>query len=160
MGQFSWLCCVSGEALIEKYSNVKDESERSAYLVTPTETYFEPCYEGYGDFAGNDIYALLGNGDRNEGIDLYYGGKAPFDIKIVLADHYNGQTYDELPKSEDDPDQGWRSSRLDYCVECGESEDYCSCNDCEGCSNKLSDCSCKCVNCFNYESECVCEDGD
>lgn len=114
MGQFSWLCAVSGEALVEKWSDVLDESEHSAYLVTPNGTYFEECYEGYGVFGGKDVYELLGNGDRNEGIDLYYGhgGKAPFEIKIVLADHYTGQTYDELPASETDPDQGWQSSRL------------------------------------------------
>lgn len=112
MGQFSWKCAVSGEALVEKWSDVLEESEHSAYLVTPDATYFEECYEGYGVFGGKDVYELLGNGDRNEGIDLYYEGEAPFEIKIVLADHYTGQTYDELPASETDPDQGWKSSRL------------------------------------------------
>lgn len=158
MGQFSWLCCVSGDALIEKLSTVKDESERSAYLVTPTETYFEPCYEGYGEFGGKDVYALLGNGDRGLGIDLHFGNRAPFDIKIVLADHYTGQTYDELSKSKDDPDQGWVSSRLDYCSDCGNTLDICHCGYCEDCGLDTSDCSCYCVNCFNHESECVCEE--
>lgn len=113
MGQFSWKCCVSGEALVEKWSKVQDESEHSAYLVTPTATYYEPCYEGYGVFGGKDVYELLGDGDRNVGIDRHFDGGAPFDIKIVLADHYTGQTYDELEASEDDENQGWQSSRLD-----------------------------------------------
>ena len=122
MGQFSWLCAVSGEALIEKWSDVKDESERSAFLVTPDATYFEKEYEGYGEFGGHDVYALLGNGDRDLGIDLYYGGKAPWDIKIVLADHYTGQVYDELESSPDDPNQGWQSSRLEIEEEIDEEE--------------------------------------
>lgn len=113
MGQFSWKCAVSGEALVEKWSPVQDESEHSAYLVTPNGTYYEPCYEGYGVFGGKDVYELLGDGDRGLGIDLHFGGNAPWEIKIVLADHYTGQTYDELEASEDDENQGWQSSRLD-----------------------------------------------
>lgn len=123
MGQFSWLCAVSGEALVEKWSEVKDKSERSAYLVTPNATYFEQEYEGYGVFGGHDVYALLGNGDRDLGIDLYYDGKPPWDIKIVLADHYKGQTYDELEASPTDPNQGWVSSRLDEEEEYEDEED-------------------------------------
>ena len=121
MGQFSWLCAVSGEALIEKWSNVLEKSEHSAYLVTPDATYFEKCYEGYGVFGGKDVYELLGDGDRNEGIDLYYEGKAPFEVKVVLADYYTGQTYDELEESSIDPNQGWKSSRLEE-EECEEEE--------------------------------------
>lgn len=124
MGQFSWLCAISGEALVDKWSNVQDKSEHSAYLVTPDATYFEECYEGYGVFGGKDVYELLGDGDRNEGIDLYYEGEAPFEIKVVLADHYKGQTYDELEKSPTDPNQGWKSSRLEAEDEECEDEEY------------------------------------
>lgn len=108
MGQFSWKCAVSNEALVSK-ENALRESECQAYLVTPNATYFEPAYEGYGEFGGVDVYELLGNGDRNVGIDLHYDGKAPWEIKIVLAEYYNGQKYEELPRSEEDESQGWES---------------------------------------------------
>ncbi|MCM3273779.1 hypothetical protein [Paenibacillus elgii] len=56
---------------------------------------------------GKDVYELLGNGDRNKGISEHFSGKGKFDIKIVLKENYCGQTYEELPQSEDCEYQGY-----------------------------------------------------
>jgi hypothetical protein len=107
MGFFSWKCAKSGESIANKFSE-KPLSQRQCYLVTPTETIFEEDYEGYGVFGGKDVYALLGDGDRDKGLDDAFGlGNPKFAIKVVLKNHYNGETYEDLPESEDCPDQGY-----------------------------------------------------
>lgn len=114
MGLFSWKCAVSGESVASIYAGQsKEQSE--CYLVTPEGTFFEPGYEGYGEFGGHDVYALLGDGDRDKGIDDYFNGKPKFDVKVVLASHYLGQRYDELRESEQCERQGffyWESDEL------------------------------------------------
>lgn len=110
MGFFSWTCAVSGKSILNEYAireNRLSESLMDCYLITPDKTYHEKAYEGYGVFDGHDVYDLLGGGDRSEGIDLAFSGRAPFDIKVVLARYYTGQTYDELPASGDCPYQGY-----------------------------------------------------
>jgi hypothetical protein len=104
MGFFSWKCCVSGKSLMNIYAG---QGDWAAYLVTPDRTYYESAYDGYGDFDGVDVYELIGDGDRDKGIQDYYNGTPKFDIKVVLRRYYTGQTYDQLPKSEDCPRQGY-----------------------------------------------------
>lgn len=51
MGFFSWTCAVSGESIASIYATQpKEQSE--CYLVTPTQTFYEKAYEGYGEFQG------------------------------------------------------------------------------------------------------------
>jgi hypothetical protein len=106
MGFFSWKCAKSGESIANQYSN-KPLSQRQCYLVTPNQTIYEEDYEGYGEFGGKDVYGLMADGDRDKGIDLFFSGEAPFKIKIVLAKHYNGETYNDLKESEDCEYQGY-----------------------------------------------------
>lgn len=106
MGMFSWKCAVSGKSIASIYSD-KPDSQSRCYLITPDETLYEAAYEGYGEFDGKDVYALLGDGDREKGINNYFGGNSKFDIKIVLSEYYSGQKYNELKESEDCEYQGF-----------------------------------------------------
>lgn len=108
MGCFSWKCAVSGESLANVYSG-KPKEQTECYLITPNETIFENSYKGYGVFGGKNIYEISGDEDTVSGIrDTVQVDKTPkFEIKIVLAKHYKGQTYDELPVSESCPYQGF-----------------------------------------------------
>ena len=98
---FSWKCAVSNESIACTYAKQPIE-QSECYLVTPDKVYYEPNYRGQGDFGGVDVYALLGNGDREIGIirSMLYPDQVPFDIKVVLAKYYKNQSYDELPPSE------------------------------------------------------------
>jgi hypothetical protein len=106
MGFFSWKCAVSGESVANMYAG-QPKYRSECYLITPGKTYHEPSYKGYGVFEGADVYGLLGEGDRDKGIDDYFGGMARFDVKVVLAKYYKGQSYDELSASEDCDRQGF-----------------------------------------------------
>ncbi|MCM3093834.1 MULTISPECIES: hypothetical protein [unclassified Cytobacillus] len=53
------------------------------------------------------MYELLGEGDRDKGIDDYFNGKPVFNVKVVLAEHYTGQAYGELQESEQCEYQGF-----------------------------------------------------
>lgn len=56
MGQFSWIDCVNGTAILD---NVYEKS----YVLIPKEFggghIEEDCYDGYGNFGGKDIYDLI-----------------------------------------------------------------------------------------------------
>jgi len=59
MGQFSWMFADTDneEALNEGHSG---------YLATPTgPSIFEPCYDGYGRFNGEDAYDLVADWNRS-----------------------------------------------------------------------------------------------
>lgn len=163
MGLFSWKSALSGKSIASSDS-ILPMKYSDCYLITPTKTYHETNYLGYGIFDGVDIYELLGREivgiekaktmQVEELREIGIFKPAPFDIKIVLAEEYRGQKYDELPRSEDCPYQGVDfdedyirmlglkdyfcgecnrlylecECNLDYCSECGEHEDCCICN--------------------------------
>lgn len=107
MGFFSWKCAVSGESIANVHSG-QPKYKSKCYLVTPEATYYESAYEGYGDFGGYNVYALIGDGDRDKGIYDYLEKNDPkFRIKVVLERYYNNQSYDELEESEDCEYQGY-----------------------------------------------------
>lgn len=152
MGFFSWKCAVSNKSIANVYSSLPREYSE-CYLVTPKQTYHEECYGGYGIFGGIDVYELVGReviGEEKSktididqlriiGIDAISDNKAPFDIKIVLASEYKGQSYNELKKSEDCEYQGYfydtdffRSIGFGdkICSKCDEFNEDCTCDDC------------------------------
>jgi hypothetical protein len=106
MGFFSWKCAVSGENIANVHSG-QSKYQSECYLITPEQTYYEPAYDGYGVFGGQDVYALLGDGDRDRGINECLSGNGKFDIKIVLGKHYDSQNYNDLNESEDCEYQGF-----------------------------------------------------
>lgn len=56
MGQFSWLDC-------RDRSQIKDDKRVDVYVLIPKEFggghILEECYDGYGNFGGQDIYDLV-----------------------------------------------------------------------------------------------------
>lgn len=102
MGQFSWIT----------QDTRKSISSLKPFEVTMTDNkgnkWTEKNYEGYGDFDGKDFYSLLsemngGNGDRNHGIDLWFGSE-PF-ISPNLTENKDHKWVNRSP--EDCPRQGW-----------------------------------------------------
>lgn len=107
MGQFSWLYSNTGKQMI-------DGKRKNSYLLIPekfqeemgAKWLLETCYEGYGDFDGEDVYRLMALWNREyipellrrhrEGIwhcsfdeeteknmeDYYYGRKAESDFDV------------------------------------------------------------------------------
>lgn len=165
MGFISWKCSVSNKTIANINSILPGEYS-NCYLVTPKKTYHEQYYYGYGRFDGIDVYELIGReviGEekyktieadqiRRLGIKAISDNKAPFDIKIVLASEYKGQSYDALKKSEVceydgyfyDADFfrsiGWGDQ---ICNECDNFKENCSCNDyCDDCGEHIVNCTC------------------
>ena len=102
MGQFSWIT----------QDTRKSISSIEPYPVTMTDNkgnkWNEDNYQGYGEFGGKDFYSLLsemngGNGDRDHGIDLWFGDK-PF-ISPNLTEDKNHKWENRPPES--CPRQGW-----------------------------------------------------
>ena len=107
MGFFSWKCAECNESVSNKHSIRIDDSD--CMLVTPNETYHDPEYDGYGVFGKVDVYEMLGDGDRNKGIETSFHGdkeSLPFKIKIVHSRCHH-KTYDELDESERCSEQGF-----------------------------------------------------
>lgn len=98
-GIFSWKCSKCGDSIYNKHSNKKELS--SCYLITPDKTIYEPLYDGYGVFGNFDIYELLGEGNRDLGLDRYFDSPSmmPFDIKVVHEQCFHKDSDDELKSS-------------------------------------------------------------
>jgi formylmethanofuran dehydrogenase subunit E len=116
MGFFSWECAKCGEAIYNRHSEKKDMS--SCYLITPNNTIYEPNYEGYDVFGGVDIYELLGDGDRDLGIDRYFATPPSilFDIKVVHEKCFHKDKYEELAPSNHCSNQGFFISEKDSSI--------------------------------------------
>lgn len=118
MGFFSWKTSDTNKSISNKYS---DRGALPVYLYCPDGTkIYEPDYDGYGDFAGQDAYALLArwnrpelcNGDdehdRSIGIDIgcydHQMAKLKYPLKFAESDSL---TYAELKPAVSCPDQGF-----------------------------------------------------
>lgn len=117
MGQFSWLDCITNEQII-------DNKQRDVFVLVPAVFggghIHEWCYDGYGNFNGNDIYALVANWncpelcngdidhDRTIGIDIacYDEDNAGLKYPIKIT-HDKDAIYEECNFSPADPNQGW-----------------------------------------------------
>lgn len=117
MGQFSWLDCITNEQII-------DNKRRDVFVLIPAEFggghILEQYYDGYGNFGGCDVYALVArwnradlcNGDtehdREIGIDIACYDEDNEALKYpIKITHDAGAIYEECAFSPADPNQGW-----------------------------------------------------
>lgn len=117
MGQFSWLDCKNG-------TQVVDNKRENVYLLIPAQFggghILEPCYDGYGHFCYQDVYALVArwnypekcNGendhDRMIGIDIACYDKDNKRLKYpIKITHDDKAIYEDCSFSPSDPYQGW-----------------------------------------------------
>ena len=117
MGQFSWLDCKTQEQIV-------DDKIRDVYMLIPKEFggghIVEHCYDGYGNFGGEDAYAVVArwnvpdqctgddDHDRNIGIDIacYDEDNAALQYPIKIT--YDADAiYEWCGISLSDPNQGW-----------------------------------------------------
>jgi hypothetical protein len=112
-GQFSWMTQDTGQQI-----GSEDENRIPVYMFDDKGNfYYEPNYDGYGDFGGMDYYSLLdkmngGRGDRGRGIDLAFGNekvasRVLFPALVTKPDMFNYKTHDFTKEAESDPNQSW-----------------------------------------------------
>lgn len=116
MGFFSWFT-TEGYSISNKFTN---RGALPVYMYLPDgEVYFEPNYEGYGEFAGFDFYTVLAqlnlpelqltgdtDTDRQLGIDLEFSDN-PGPLVYPRFSIYANQKYDNLKNPKTCPDQGY-----------------------------------------------------
>lgn len=117
MGQFSWLDCKDGSQII-------DNKMKDVFLLVPKKFggghIREICYDGYGHFCYQDVYALAArwnrpkecNGetdhDRLIGIDIACYDEDNMKLKYPIKITYDSTAiYEECDFSPSDPNQGW-----------------------------------------------------
>lgn len=86
MGQFSWLDCIDG-------SQILDNIHSDVYCLVPKEfgmNLHETYYDGYGRFAGQDIYDLVADWNR-----VYLSNHPEYIIpqEKVRVDHHTWYKY-------------------------------------------------------------------
>lgn len=103
MGYFSKCCAKTHLPILTEYKDVPQLSKVVALL--PDGTKAQGLYDGYGRVGGEDVVERDGK---------WVWPK----VKMVLANYYNGETYDELPKSGDELAQGYFMSNefILYCL--------------------------------------------
>jgi hypothetical protein len=111
-GQFSWMTQDTGKQIGSERENTID-----VYMFdNKGNKWYEPNYEGYGEFGGKDYYELLdqmngGSGDRSRGINLAFD-KIKTDSEVLypaLVTRYNfdWKSHDFTEEAENDPNQSW-----------------------------------------------------
>ena len=134
-GQFSWMTMDTGEQIGSEEKNTIE-----VYMVdNKGNSYFEPEYDGYGEFGGVDYYEVLAtmNGFTQEdvgikdnkgyetkelrsiGIQLAYGGIEPKEGEVLfpaLVTNPNlvGASWSFTEGPENDPNQSWDVSDDEY----------------------------------------------
>ena len=112
-GQFSWMTQDTGEQI-----GSEKENTIPVYMFDDKgKFYYEPNYQGYGEFGGMDYYELLdkmngGRGDRARGIDLAFGNekvasRVLFPALVTKPDMFDYKTHDFTKEAETDPNQSW-----------------------------------------------------
>lgn len=115
MGFFSWKTADTKKPINNVHG--RKPHTRIVYLLQPDKQppIQETAYDGYGMFGGIDAYAWLarmnlnidGSDDdiRGDGISLQYSGK-PIEYPLKFSFNKDAK-YEDLPASEDDPNQGF-----------------------------------------------------
>jgi hypothetical protein len=118
-GQFSWMTQDTGQQI-----GSEEENTIPVYMFDDKGNfYYEPNYDGYGDFGGMDYYELLdkmngGRGDRARGIDLAFGSekvasRVLFPALVTQPDMFNYKTHDFTKEAKHDPNQSWYAGKED-----------------------------------------------
>jgi hypothetical protein len=129
-GQFSWMTQDTGQQI-----GSEDENRIPVYMFDDKGNfYYEPNYDGYGDFGGMDYYSLLdkmngGRGDRGRGIDLAFGNekvasRVLFPALVTNPDMFNYKTHDFTKEAESDPNQSWYTPEEDDFYDQNDEEEY------------------------------------
>jgi hypothetical protein len=114
-GQFSWMTQDTGKQIGSERENTID-----VYMFdNKGNKWYEPNYEGYGEFGGKDYYELLdqmngGSGDRSRGINLAFN-KIKTDSEVlypalVTRSNFDWKSHDFTKEAENDPNQSWYAS--------------------------------------------------
>ena len=109
MGFSSYMCAKSKIPIPAfPYANFPPEFSE-VVLVLPDDSAIEGTYDGYQNIDNVNVMDSVGAFVTE---DMIQPGSDSFDVvsemtKIVLKSEYEGDTYDELPSSEFDPDQGY-----------------------------------------------------
>jgi len=118
-GQFSWFTQDTGQQI-----GSEEENMIPVYMFDDKgKYYYEPNYDGYGDFGGMDYYALLdmmngGKGDRYRGIDLAFGNEKTasrvlFPALVARPNEFDYKTHDFTQEPKNDPNQSWYADEED-----------------------------------------------
>jgi hypothetical protein len=118
-GQFSWMTQDTGQQI-----GSEEENTIPVYMFDDKgKFYYEPNYDGYGEFGGMDYYELLdkmngGRGDRGRGIDLAFGSekvasRVLFPALVTQPDMFNYKTHDFTKEAKHDPNQSWYAGKED-----------------------------------------------
>ena len=93
MGFFSWKCAKTGKPILADMG--KDDPWRFAsevVLLLKNGSVIRGRYDGYG---------------RVDGFSLDEYNYNPDEFRLVISRYYDGETFDQLPKNEDEPNQGY-----------------------------------------------------
>lgn len=107
MGFFSKCCAKTNLPIVTQYKGFPEFSDVVA--LTPDGRIIKGSYDGYGRVDDEDLR------ETPEGKWIWEK------VKFVLAPHYNGEKYNELPKSHDELAQGYFMDEefLKHCKEVG-----------------------------------------
>ena len=105
-GFFSWTCCKTGQSIAATYSPAPPSASLAVCLF-PDGKILEGEYDGYGNLGGEDVFEVLGGGDREAGIDMDLENPTRTVLKWVLKVYYEGEAYEQLPTSQTCEYQGF-----------------------------------------------------
>jgi hypothetical protein len=132
MGFFSWKTQDTDTSISNKYSS---RGTFPVYMIDDKgNAYYEPDYNGYGDFGGKDYYVLLAEMNgltsneegekrifdmRSKGHHLYFSGVDSV-LHPNLVEDKDGWVYDKIgPESCDDQGYWYSEDKGECCGECG-----------------------------------------
>ena len=124
MGFFSKCCAKSHLPVVTCYKAGAPKELTEVVALSPNGKIVEGIYDGYGRVAGEDF----ADGEYEDWLK----------VKFVLKMHYNGESYKDLPESEDELAQGYFMSNkfLKHCMKVKSFKSY---EDYEKAFNKLAD---------------------